>query len=322
MLLKIKWKFFDMKQIIAGTNDEGRRLDSFLLSCTGNFPKILICKLIRKKKIKVNSKKTTHNYRLKKNDVVEIFFGGSLADHKKEREIFLKSPLDLDVVYEDLNIIIVHKPCGLICHPDKTQRIDCLINRIKNYLYQKGEYDFSNENSFAPALANRIDRNTEGLVIAAKNLPSLRVLNEKIKNREIKKYYKCLVKGKPNKSEDILIGFLKKDANTNTVSVTKKQVPESKLIKTKYKLIKCENDISLLEIELITGRTHQIRAHLASIGLPIIGDKKYGRFKNKAEHQKLVAYKIVFEFKSNADILNYLNGKRFFIKNSELIKNV
>ena len=308
-----------MKQIIAGTNDEGRRLDSFLLSCVNDLPKILIYKLIRKKKIKVNSKKTAHNYRLKKNDVVEIFFGGNLANHKKEREIFLKSPLDLNVIYEDSNIIIVHKPCGLICHPDKTQRIDCLINRIKNYLYQRGEYDFSNENSFAPALANRIDRNTEGLVIAAKNLSSLRTLNEKIKTREIKKYYKCLVKGKPSKTEDILIGFLKKDANTNTVSITKKQIPDSKLIKTKYRLIKYEKNVSLLEIELITGRTHQIRAHLASIGLPIIGDKKYGRFKNKEGHQKLVAYKIVFEFKSDANTLNYLNGKQFFIKNSKLI---
>lgn len=311
-----------MKRIIAGDNDEGRRLDSFLLSCMDYLPKILICKLIRKKKIKVNGKKTAHNYRLKKNDVVEIFFGGNFANYKKEREIFLKSPLDLNVIYEDSNIIIVHKPCGLICHPDKTQRIDCLINRIKNYLYQRGEYDFSNENSFAPALANRIDRNTEGLVIAAKNLSSLRVLNEKIKTREIKKYYKCLAKGKPIKNEDILIGFLKKDTNTNTVSITKKQVPESKLIKTKYKLIKYENNISLLEIELITGRTHQIRAHLASTGIPIIGDKKYGRFKNKEGHQKLVAYKIVFEFKSNANTLNYLNGKQFFIKNSELIKNI
>lgn len=311
-----------MKRIIAGDNDEGRRLDSFLLSCVNDLPKVLVCKLIRKKKIKVNSKKTVHNYRLKKNDVVEIFFGGNFSDHKTEQEIFLKSPLDLNVIYEDSNIIIVHKPCGLICHPDKTQRIDCLINRIKNYLYQRGEYDFSNENNFAPALANRIDRNTEGLVIAAKNLSSLRTLNEKIKNREIKKYYKCLVKGKPSKNEDILIGFLKKDANTNTVSITKKQIPNSKLIKTKYRLIKYEKDVSLLEIELITGRTHQIRAHLASIGLPIIGDKKYGRFKNKEGHQKLVAYKIVFEFKSDANILNYLNGKRFFIKNSELIKNI
>lgn len=311
-----------MKRIIAGDNDEGRRLDSFLLSCVNDLPKVLVCKLIRKKKIKVNSKKTVHNYRLKKNDVVEIFFGGDFADQKKEREIFLKSPLDLNVIYEDSNIIIVHKPCGLICHPDKTQRIDCLINRIKNYLYQRGEYDFSNENSFAPALANRIDRNTEGLVIAAKNLSSLRTLNEKIKTREIKKYYKCLVKGKPSETEDILIGFLKKDANTNTVSITKKQIPGSKLIKTKYRLIKYEKNVSLLEIELITGRTHQIRAHLASIGLPIIGDKKYGRFKNKEGYQKLVAYKIAFEFKSDANILNYLNGKRFFIKNSELIESI
>ena len=234
----------------------------------------------------------------------------------------------LNIIYEDKNILIINKPRGLVCHPDKSKKIDCLINRIKKYLYEKNEFNVKNENIFSPALANRIDRNTEGIVLAAKNLQSLKELNEKIKNREIKKYYKCLVYGKPIKNEEIIIGFLVKDSEKNKFFISKNKSENSRFIKTIYKLEKYYNkkNISLLKIELLTGRSHQIRAHLASIGLPIIGDKKYGKFKinkniNQNINQNLVAYKIKFEFKTPAKILNYLNNQEFKISKSELLQD-
>ena len=321
-----------MQILKVGQNDVGKRLDCFLLSCMPNLPKSLICKLIRKKKIKINDKKSEINYRLFLGDIIKIYLKKELIEFKNINTNFLKLNnilnKKLNIIYEDKNILIINKPYGLVCHLDKSKKIDCLINRIKKYLYDKNEFDIKNENIFSPALANRIDRNTEGIVLAAKNLQSLKELNEKIKNREIKKYYKCLVYGRPVKNEEIITGFLVKNSEKNKVFISKNKSENSRFIKTRYKLEKYYNkkNISLLKIELLTGRSHQIRAHLASIGLPIIGDKKYGEFKinkniNKNINQKLVAYKIKFEFKTPAKILNYLNNQEFEISKSELLQD-
>lgn len=307
-----------MKKIFVGENDIGRRLDNFILSCVTKFTKILVCKLIRKKKIKVNGKKSEPGYRLKNLDTVEIHVKDNLVDCRTKSDDFLHAVSDLNIVYEDDNILIIDKPVGLLCHPDKNNKIDCVINRIKKYLFEKGEYKFFSENTFSPSLANRIDRNTQGLVISAKNLQSLKILNDKIKNREIKKYYKCLVRGIPPKSQDYLVSFLAKDSDNNKVHIYKTKKEGSKIIKTKYKLMNYnkEKNVSLLEIELITGRSHQIRAHLAFIGHPILGDKKYSNIScGKNKHQKLISYKLKFDFIHNAGILNYLNQKEIEIKN-------
>ena len=303
-----------MKEIIVGKNDVNRRLDSFLIAYMKQIPKSLICKLIRKKRIKINNKKSSINYRLCEGDIISFHVRDEILNSKSSMSFLNVNP-ELDVVYEDENVLIVNKPSGLICHPDANQKIDCLINRIKKYLFEKNEYNFNAENIFAPALVNRIDRNTQGLVISAKNAESLKILNEKLKNREIKKYYKCLVYGRPPRDENILVAFLTKNSENNEVSVSKFETPNSRLIKTKYKLLKFKDNKSLLEVELLTGRCHQIRAHLAFIGNPILGDRKYGKSNDsKIKHQLLVSYKIKFKFESPAGILDYLNEKEMKIE--------
>ena len=206
----------------------------------------------------------------------------------------------LEIVYEDENIILMDKSPGVIVHEDENEKVNTLLNHMKAYLYQKGEYNPDDENSFVPALCNRIDRNTGGIVIGAKNAASLRVLNEKIKSREIKKFYLCLVCGKLNKKQDILKGYLVKNTSQNRVYIHNSPVPNGKTILTKYRVIKENRLTSLVEVELLTGRTHQIRAHFASIGHPLAGDGKYGKNEENKELgmkiQALYSYKLRFDF--------------------------
>lgn len=301
-----------MKTVVINKNDANQRVDKFVSKFCKNMPQSMLYKAIRKKRIKVNGKKTEINYRLCEGDRVDLYIND---------EFFITSPYEeyknitpkIDIIYEDENIILMDKKAGMLSHDNKGEKSDTLVNNMKAYLYQKGEYKPEDEHSFAPSLCNRIDRNTAGIVIAAKNAASLKLINEKIKNREIKKYYLCLAEGIFEEKEGILKGSLTKNHEENKVYI--KNDGEKDIV-TKYKVIKENADTTIAEIELITGRTHQIRAHLSSIGHPLVGDVKYGAKTKLKNHigQVLCAYKIKFDF-SDENFLSYLNGKTFETNN-------
>lgn len=308
-----------MRTIQINKNDANQRLDKFLTKRFKTMPKSLMYKYIRTKYIKVNGKRCEISTRLNEGDVITFYIKDEFFDEPQyDTYDFLKAPKKLDIVYEDENIILLNKPTGLLCHPDENYHFDSLLARIQHYLYDKGEYNPKDENSFAPALANRIDRNTGGIVIAAKNSESLRILNQKIKDRELKKLYLCVVHGIPKKKQAVLVDYLEKNEKQNRVYISKKSTENSKTIKTKYTVLKELNNMSLVEVELLTGRTHQIRAHMAYIGHPLVGDGKYGTNKQNRntslKWQALCSYKLVFAFETDGGILNYLNGKSFEIK--------
>lgn len=306
-----------MREIIIKKNDSNQRLDKFLSKRFKTMPKSLMYKYIRTKYIKLNKKKCTPETFLNEGDVLTLYISDEFFETKKTYE-FMKASSDLSIVYEDENILLIDKKPGVICHQDKKYDSDTLNLRVLRYLYEKKEYNPDDENSFTPSLCNRIDRNTGGIVIAAKNAEALRVINSKIKSREIKKIYQCIVLGKPKKESAILKDYLIKDEKTNKVKVLKKESKDAKEIITKYKVLSSENNLSLCEVELLTGRTHQIRAHMASISCPLLGDNKYGNKKiNDKFHmnkQALYSYKLRFEFSDNNTILDYLNNKEFTVK--------
>lgn len=306
-----------VRRFIVNSNDANQRLDKYISKFIPQMPKALLYKYIRTKHIKINRKKVDISTRLADGDIVDFYIDEAFFNNESSNKYdFLKAPNILDIVYEDKNILLLNKKPGLLSHPDEDHYSDTLIIRVMKYLYEKGEYDPSNENTFAPSLANRIDRNTGGLVIAAKNAEALRILNEKIKQHEIKKKYLCVVHGILAKKSNTLVGYLTKDKNKNRVYIYNYSEKGSKLIITKYNVIESKNNLSLVEVELLTGRTHQIRAHFAHIGHPLLGDGKYGyNSQNKKygsyKKQFLYSYLLEFSFETDAGTLNYLKGTSF-----------
>ena len=318
-------KVNEMKTFSAGRNDEGLRMDKFTAKVCPGLPKSLLYKYIRIKRIKVNGKKTELSYRLAAGDVVDMYINDEFFDVTEENA-FLSSGMSVDVVYEDDNLLVVNKPQGLVVHEDDSgEKINTLISGIKKYLYDKGEFDPSKENTFAPALCNRIDRNTGGLVIAAKTAEALKVMNQKIKDREIEKYYYCLVRGVPKPEKGSLKNWLLKDEKKKEVRVYDKPGPGRKTAITEYSVLKKYKNSSFVRVKLITGRTHQVRAQFAHAGNPLLGDGKYGAPKANAQsgmkYQALFSYKIVFKFSTDAAGLDYLSGKEIEIPEKTVLKS-
>lgn len=293
-----------MREIEINANDANQRLDKFLLKYLNNLPQSLMHKYIRNKKIKVNGKRCQANQRLNAGDVIRCYIAEEFFEIQND-DTFLKVKGKLNVVYEDDNIIVMDKPSGLLSQSDANEKVENLVNKLKKYLYDKKEYDYLNEQSFAPAIVNRLDKNTSGLVIGAKNADSLRELNRMIKEDEISKQYITICCNKINK-EGIFIDYhLKENGEILISSEPKKGYKE---IKTGYKVIESNNKYSLLSVDLYTGKMHQIRAQLAYHGFPLLGDIRYGGKKYGKDYQILRAYKLSFNV-SDDSILNYLDGK-------------
>ncbi len=332
------YKETKVREITVNKNDADKRIDKFLLKTLHNMPQSLLYKLLRTKRIKLNGKKAQPNTILAYNDIIELYISDEFfddagkSDKAKKLDRNSLNLKDSEIVYEDENIILIDKPQGELVHSEmpgekKGEASEiCLVDRLCGYLYKKGEYDPNTQNSFAPALCNRLDRNTCGIVIAAKNAKVLAILNQKIKDRELEKKYLCVVYGIPKEKHKLMKDYLYKDKNSNKVFIfpTPEQAKkvckikyddDIKTVITEYTVKKVYSDKALLEVKLITGRTHQIRAHLAYIGHPIVGDGKYGinhKTKTGKQYQMLCSHYLKFDFKTDAGILSYLDGKEFF----------
>ena len=302
-----------MREVWVYENDADQRLDRFLQKA---FPKLSLSlsqKLIRKKRIKVNNGRTQHNYRLQTGDIIKLYLSEELLEKKQESKQ-VKTEKKLSICYEDEHIIIIEKPVGISCHSGKDPGEVTLVDLLKSYLQESGSWDPAKEQTFVPALSNRLDYNTGGLILAGKTAAAQKMLNEKIRLQEMDKYYLLVVYGKPNPLTGVVRDKLIKDEQTNQVFVTEDE-SQGKVAVTEYETLETRGDLSLVRCKLITGRSHQIRVHMQSLGTPILGDRKYGatipKEAPKEKQQALWAYQVGFSFQSDPGVLAYLEGKVF-----------
>ena len=307
-----------MRELTIGKNDAGQRLDRFVAKSLPLLPPALLQKYIRLKRIKVNGKGAKRDTRLLAGDILQLYINDEFFDKPSEENMFLTvfRP-QLNIVYEDENLLLLDKRPGMVVHADETEKVNTLINHIQAYLYQKKEWNPKWENAFAPALCNRIDRNTGGIVIAAKNAETLRILNEKIRAHEVEKSYLCVTVGRPSPAGGKIEGFLFKDEAKKQVTFHTRPVPGGKTAVTLYETLETRGELSLVECRLLTGRTHQIRVSMARIGCPLLGDGKYGRGDVNRRYgetrQALYSYKLAFPFPTEAGLLEYLRGREFTV---------
>ena len=309
-----------LKIIKVTENSKNYKLGKFILNSISSLNERNIKRNIQFGKIRLNGNKACYDSNLNVGDEITLEISDKFFNIKIDKS-FLKAPNKIDVIYEDNNLLIVNKPIGLLSQIDKNQKIDTLENRCRKYLYDKKEFKLDENTLFIPTLCNRLDFNTSGLIIIAKNIQVLRIINEKLSTSEIKRYYVCWVHGRLDGS-GIISTYLTKDNKTNKVKVIDKKTNYSTKAITNYKVIAYDskNDISTLEIELVTGKTHQIRAHLQHIKHPIVGERKYSNSDSKHSTQALISYKLVFCFKPSANILNYLLNKTIELSKKKLFK--
>ena len=315
-----------MREYTIDKNNAGKRLDRWLSNELPALPMGLRQKFLRLKRFKINGRPAQGDARLNEGDVVQLYIGDEFFEKPKVADPFLsKIRPKLDILYEDANILLVDKRPGLMCHPDAVEKVNTLITHAQAYLYQKGEWDSKDPDQFAPALCNRIDRFTGGIDIIAKTEAAMHILNQKIRDREIEKRYMCIVHGRMHPAFGMLDNYISKSESARKVTVLDRPAPGAQRSQTRYQTLDTRNGLSLMECELLTGRTHQIRAQFAHAKHPLLGDNQYGKAQQNEKYgrsfQALYAYKLVFRFKTDAGVLNDLNGKSWQVKNVPFVKD-
>ena len=299
-----------MLQIVIKKEEINQEIKAFLIQNLKDISSSKIAKSLKNGDIKVNKKKVAWNYKLQENDIIQIFLRVKNPKEKENLDFLNSNPI-LSIFYEDQNIIVVNKPRGVLCQPDMNQKIDTLNNRIKKYLYEKNDKSYQNAN-----LCHRLDKYTSGLCIAAKNFQTLKELNSLWNSDVIQKYYLCLCFGKFQKKSEILTNYIFFDEQNQIMKIDTEKKYNKKIV-THYKVLEQNKDYALLEILLLTGKKHQIRVHMSSIGHPILGDTKYNKLNNYGfKYPCLVSYKFKFNFPKN-HYLAYLNRIKLQLKNTK-----
>ena len=303
-----------MRSFTITAGDGGVRLNRYLLRVAPALPASLMYKYLREKKIKLNKKRCEASTRLAEGDLLELYIPDSFFEETRRMPDFMRASKELDIAYEDGNFAALNKPAGVLVHADGAEYSDTLLARFSRRLYERGEYDPNAEAAFAPAACNRLDRGTEGLVLAAKTSSAARELDGMIKRRLIDKRYLAVCSGVPP-TDGSYGAYLIKNERSNTVRVSERESEGARDITTEFRTLATANGLALIEARLITGRPHQIRAHLRYLGAPVLGDKKYGDAALNEQlgenTQLLCAYKLTFELDEEAKQapLGYLDGK-------------